>query len=68
MNSSINDVPVVIIPLVRGGVYFHGEVWSECPYCGEEHQMIGKPYEYIEDGWKVYRCKCGKLFKDLKDR
>ena len=64
MNNSTDNVPVRLIPSMKDGACFHGEVWGVCPHCGEAHQIVGKPFEYVEDGWSVYRCKCGKLFKD----
>lgn len=47
------------------GDCFHGEVWKQCPYCGRAHQMVGKTPLTVIDGYRVFRCECGKLFKNI---
>lgn len=46
------------------GACFHGEVWVRCPYCYEAHQMVGSTPVAVKDGFRIYKCSCGKLFKD----
>ena len=46
------------------GACFHGEVWVRCPHCHEAHEMVGSTPLMVKDGYRIYRCKCGELFKD----
>lgn len=46
------------------GACFHGEVWVRCPYCKEAHEMVGSTPLIRKDGYDIYRCDCGKLFKN----
>ena len=57
-------IDVIDIPKANSGACFHGEVWMKCPHCGEAHQMVGWRPLKVKDGWNIYRCSCGKLFKD----
>lgn len=47
-----------------GGACFHGEVWAICPYCHKRHELMGSTPIRVEHGYRIYKCSCGKLFKD----
>lgn len=57
-------INVLAIPNAVKGRLFNGEVWVQCPHCRANHQLIGKaPFE-IYHGFKIYKCSCGRFFKD----
>lgn len=46
------------------GECFHGEVWMRCPYCRKATEMVGSTPIKVQDGYRIYKCECGELFKD----
>ena len=57
-------INILDIPHCYSGACFHGEVWVRCPHCNKAHEMVGSKPLMEKDGYYIYRCSCGKLFKD----
>ncbi len=67
MNEALGKhakINVYEIPSALSGACFHGEVWMKCPHCMKAHQMVGWTPLKVKDGYRIYRCSCGELFKD----
>ena len=52
------------IPDAVSGAFFHGEVWMKCPHCGQAYEMQSTTPFRIKGRYRIFKCKCGKLFKD----
>ena len=57
-------IDVLKIPSALSGDCFHGEVWVRCPHCKTAHEMVSSTPIKKKDGYRIYRCSCGELFKD----
>ena len=57
-------IEVYKIPSALSGDCFHGEVWVRCPHCKKAHEMVGSTPLMEKDGYYIYKCSCGELFKD----
>ena len=54
------------IPKRVGGACFHGEIWSNCPHCGQSYESHDLDFHGIKSKYNegVFFCKvCGKPFR-----
>lgn len=53
------------IPSALLGACFHGEVWVKCPKCKIGYEVVGSEPLAVRNGYRIYRCVCGQMFKDM---